>query len=219
MKKIMFNERYGLEQAVIEGKKTMTRRIIKPPKMFKGKTELMLVYRNRLFNKAHADCVICDSKGHNLGLMPLPYDIGDVVAISQRYRNLIEQGYLCRESDGWVNEKYCLSLGYYNKMFVKAEYMPWQIVIDNLWFERLQDICEADIMREGIKIKKGNHNGERPFGEFTFDGWDDYSFTAREAFAALIDRVCGRGTWDSNPWVVAYVFHLQRSKCRHSFLK
>ena len=28
MKKIMFNDRYGLTQAVLEGKKTMTRRII-----------------------------------------------------------------------------------------------------------------------------------------------------------------------------------------------
>ena len=28
MKKIMFNDRYGLTKAVLEGKKTMTRRII-----------------------------------------------------------------------------------------------------------------------------------------------------------------------------------------------
>ena len=28
MKKVMFNDRYGLTQAVIEGRKTMTRRII-----------------------------------------------------------------------------------------------------------------------------------------------------------------------------------------------
>ena len=30
MKKIMFNDRYGLTQAVLDGRKTMTRRIIKP---------------------------------------------------------------------------------------------------------------------------------------------------------------------------------------------
>ena len=29
MKKIMFNDRYGLTQAVIEGRKTMTRRIVR----------------------------------------------------------------------------------------------------------------------------------------------------------------------------------------------
>lgn len=32
MKKIMFNDHYGLTQAVIDGRKTMTRRIIKAPR-------------------------------------------------------------------------------------------------------------------------------------------------------------------------------------------
>lgn len=32
--------------------------------------------------------------------------------------------------------------------------------------------------------------------------------TPRQAFAALIDKVSGRGTWDCNPWVVVYEFEL-----------
>lgn len=33
--------------------------------------------------------------------------------------------------------------------------------------------------------------------------------TPREAFAALIDKkISGKGTWDNNPWVVAYSFEL-----------
>lgn len=32
----------------------------------------------------------------------------------------------------------------------------------------------------------------------------------REAFAALIDKVSGRGTWASNPWVVVYEFELMK---------
>jgi hypothetical protein len=35
--------------------------------------------------------------------------------------------------------------------------------------------------------------------------------TPREAFAALIDRINGRGTWQDNPWVVAYTMDLQRA--------
>ena len=31
MKKIMFNDRYGLTEAVLEGRKTMTRRIVRHP--------------------------------------------------------------------------------------------------------------------------------------------------------------------------------------------
>lgn len=29
-----------------------------------------------------------------------------------------------------------------------------------------------------------------------------------KAFAALIDKVSGKGTWDSNPWVFVYEFKL-----------
>lgn len=28
------------------------------------------------------------------------------------------------------------------------------------------------------------------------------------AFASLIDKVSGKGTWDSNPWVIVYEFEL-----------
>lgn len=48
MRKIMFSERYGLEQAVIAGTKTHTRRIMMPPKKFKGEKSLMLEYRRRI---------------------------------------------------------------------------------------------------------------------------------------------------------------------------
>ena len=36
MSKIMFNERYGLQQAVLARLKTMTRRVVKCPKKFRG---------------------------------------------------------------------------------------------------------------------------------------------------------------------------------------
>lgn len=47
-------------------------------------------------------------------------------------------------------------------------------------------------------------------------GWDtkidalkrDTFFTPRKAFAALIDKVSGKETWNSNPWVFVYEFEL-----------
>ena len=36
MKKIMFNDKYGLTKAVLDGRKTQTRRIVTYPKTFKG---------------------------------------------------------------------------------------------------------------------------------------------------------------------------------------
>lgn len=42
------------------------------------------------------------------------------------------------------------------------------------------------------------------------DGFDvkEWLNTQREAFAILIDKVSGRGTWERNPWVVVCEFEL-----------
>lgn len=212
MKKIMFSERFGLEQAVLAGTKTQTRRIIVPPKKFKGVEDLLIMYHaHGLKNKKFYDCVVCDADEHELGQMPLPYEVGDTVAIAQSYKTLIEQGYLCR-SDGLISTEFCTGPGFRNKMFVRADLMPWQITIDDLWFEKLQDISEADIMQEGIMKGEFMNTWDR----YYYDMWGDVpnhiTFrTPQLAYGSLIDRVCGKGTWDSNPWVVAYQFHLQRA--------
>lgn len=83
--------------------------------------------------------------------------------------------------------------------------MPFQIRITGIKCERLQDISDADCLKEGIwylpKINKFYFEDVRREEGFYFDN-------PREAFAALIDKVSGRGTWDGNPWVEAHEFDL-----------
>jgi hypothetical protein len=207
MKKIMFSDRYGLTQAVLDGKKTMTRRVDKRlnhPLVTdisewgigdKGKCYLAITYSTGLTEEVYP-----------------AYQIGEEVAIAQKYWDLRECNafYEALQKADPTFPLECIKgeKGCDNKMFVKADWMPHRIRITNIKVERLQDITELECIREGVKIKKGNRNGERPFGVFTFEGWGDYSFTAREAFFALIDRISGRGTWQSNPWVFAYEFEL-----------
>ena len=95
-------------------------------------------------------------------------------------------------------------------MFVRAELMPHRIRITNIKVERLQDISDEDCLKEGIKEKSSfPHKKSSPF---YFDGgkheWDNSYRTPRQAFAALIDKVCGRGTWNNNPHVFVYEFEL-----------
>lgn len=219
MKKIMFSERFGLEQSVLAYTKTHTRRIMMPPKKFKGKTDLMLEYSRRLNGKVFYDCVVCDADGHELGQMPLPYEIGDVVAIAQNYKRagweptaLLYQEKRKNGKVVWRGDmEFQKTAGWTNKMFVLPDLMPWQIVIEDRWFERLQDISDEDCLKEGIK-RHGN-------GTFKVDGirYDltkrpRIFYTPKQAFECLIDNICGKGTWDANPWVVAYEFELIKTR-------
>lgn len=93
-----------------------------------------------------------------------------------------------------------------NKMFVKPGLMPHRIRITDVRVERLHDISDEDCLREGVQFLPEIN---RYYFECT--GCEGFYFDyPREAFASLIDKVSGRGTWDSNPWVFVYEFELIR---------
>ena len=225
MKKIMFNERYGLQQAVLDRKKTMTRRILKCPKKFKGVEDVELEFHRRLALETYYNCVVVDGNGHELGQLPLPYEIGDIVPIAQSYENILCENGLPRlacEPGGFnydglpdlyrnpaVIRAMKNSYGYRNKMYVKSELMPHHIRITDLWFERLQDISDEDCLKEGIRQSVVEY-GEKKIVQWTYFGekittWYD---SPCDAFAAMIERICGSGTWAENPLVIAYTFEL-----------
>lgn len=187
MKKIMFNDRFGLTKAVLEGRKTMTRRIINQ------QTEGWLRMQ---YNERYDDW-------HRRS----PYMYIETLAIAQSYETLANSGYLDKMMDGPLSmKKEYAGAGYKNKMFVKAELMPHHIKITSIRVERLQDISDEDCLRECIrKWDKGGN----PLGpSYDFVNSPHGYATPREAFAALIDKVSGKGTWDSNPMVWVYEFEL-----------
>ena len=93
-------------------------------------------------------------------------------------------------------------------MFVRADLMPHRIRITDIKVERLQDISEEDCLREGVEKWM---DGYIVTGIMENRGRNNVCFdTPREAFAALIDSISGKGTWNSNPWVFAYTFELVR---------
>lgn len=202
MKKIMFNDRYGLTGAVLKGEKTMTRRnaeALNHPLVTdisewgiddKGKAHVMITY----------------STGVKESVYPI-YQPGEEVAIAQKYIDLKDDDAfyeaLQKADPSFPLECIKDEKGCYNKMFVKAAWMPHRIRITNIRVERLQDISEMDILCEGVYFYNcGIDSG------YTTKGLG-YNFpTARDAFAALIDRINGKGTWNSNPWVFVYEFEL-----------
>ncbi len=198
MKKIMFNDKFLLTQAVLNGTKTMTRRIADVPTESIFKT-----FIDNHGSKTYA--VGFDEK--TLFEWKMRYQIGEVVAIAQPYKDIIEcmaeYSDIIINVDGSINREY--KAGWTNKMFVKANLMPHHIRITDARIERLQDITEEDCLKEGVWQFYDDKNlfyiskniGYAP----------DVAFlSAREAFWYLIDSISGKGTLERNPWVEAYTF-------------
>lgn len=188
MQKIMFNDRYGLTQAVLNGTKTMTRRVI---------NELCgLSYAVGMMQSQNADIEIINEKFAR-------YKLGETVAVAQAYKDVVSENDLAIFDDGLETK---LSKGWSNKMFVKSSLMPHQIQITDIKFERLQDITDEDCLKEGV-IKHSDSRGNFYYYVKGVDGW---FYSPREAFAALINRpgVGRKGLWEENPFVMVYEFKL-----------
>lgn len=196
MKKIMFSDKMGLTEAVLKGKKTMTRRVINPQPVYAEDKGLLWkgfysglgidnprdAYRNFRHNSL--------------------YKVGEVVAIAQSYATVIkgenqelaEKVFNHLELNGY-------GAGLDNKMFVRADLMPHKIKITRVEVDRLQNISIDDCFKEGVE-KTHNLYYRLPL----FDG--HFYRTPITAFTAMIEKANGNGTWERNPYVFAYEFEL-----------
>lgn len=179
MKKIMFNDKFLLTKAVLNGTKIMTRRLLKEGTPLGNWEET-------------AKC--------------LPYKVGDIVAIAQPYKDIIEcmaeYSDIMINVDGSINREY--KAGWTNKMLVKANLLPHHIKITDARVERLQDITDEDCLKEGVIHLKALGIGG--YGYITADGECCVCDTPRDAYAELINKICGKDTWERDPWVEAYTF-------------
>lgn len=179
MKKIMFNDRYALTLAVLEGRKTQTRRMMPFDAVFRIKT-------------GGKDCQKSD-----IIKSCARYKEGELVAVAQSYRDFADKKNL--------TDRLISSAGYKNKMFANPNLMPHHIRITRVRIEQLHDISEADCMAEGICMNGGFYGFPRKIGKQTIF----YTFLSpREAYASLSNKVAGKDVWSDNPYVFAYDFEL-----------
>lgn len=191
MKKIMFNDLYGLTEAVLDGRKTQTRRIAyeKPFKHIRS-------------------CGFC-TEGKDKGKLAIndgneivaksTYKIGEVVAVAQRYCDI-----------PFANDIFirAVPIGWSNKMFVKSDLMPHQIKVTNIRCERLQDISTDDCLKEGIYCS----HIEGIDDAYSYDATNDrfkpkrWYRTPIEAYKMLSCKL--HLHWDADPLVFVYDFKL-----------
>lgn len=211
----MFNDKYGLTQAVLYGRKTMTRRIIKCPRTFRGEWVAGFNIHRRHSDKKIVDwpCMYdADEREFDMGEILPKYELGEVVAIAQSYKDVDRFHRKGKNADyleylDSILPELKLYPGWGNKMFVKADLMPHHIKITGIKVERLQDISDEDCLKEGI-IHVSTFLGQKIYHTPHVNGSYLSTNVAQEAFAYLIDKVSGKGTWESNPFVFAYEFVL-----------
>lgn len=223
MKKAYFNDYFGQTALVIDGTKTQFRQIV-PQKALDAWEDIDDgdEYSRSVYADTH------DAKMRKFLLKYATYKVGEEVAVAQSYFGIMTSanGYRPPIWDGYKKwQKYVKTLpqddcaGRHNKMFVKAELMPHRIRIEKIRVERLQDISDADCLAEGI-LKEHvrleynepqdtvlysfqNSNKLKPMPKTSLAGYFD---SAKAAYAALIDAISGKGTWESNPLVFCYTF-------------
>lgn len=201
----MFSDKYGLTQAVLVEKKTQTRRII--TKVLPEIQELRVInnmceYKDPYIKKWYK----CNSKHQP------KYKVGEIVAIAQSYKAIRDE-YLDNKEFAkaeTLEMGFGRSNGWNNKTLVRADMMSHHIRITDIKVERLQDIPNEDCLKEGIYHCETCYEfiKNRIEGKYSFKDCCYCFKTPRKAFASLIDKVSGKRTWESNPWVFAYEFEL-----------
>ncbi len=180
-------------KAILEGRKSMTRRVLKPqPNMMNG---------GKPMNDGRGSYSV---EG---GWKRLPYAPGDVLWARETWWHFDPHGVLYTDTkpsyraDGEIDfEK--------GDRWRSPRFMPrWAsritLRVTAVKVERLQDISKEDALAEGIyKVGGGILRWEKYRAA---DGLPD-AMTAEAAFAALWQSLHGPGSWDANPWVAAYSF-------------
>lgn len=215
MQKIMFNDRFGLTQAVLEGRKTQTRRIITPQPYYDE--NVGMIWKGHMSGRGSSDYGEPQTSYRNFAHHS-KYKVGEIISIAQRYEQVyagmiidfaMHNYHLSREDSAEkFRKKYEQTKGWKNKMFVKSKLMPSRIKITNVRVQQLQDITDDECLLEGIE-KEERIDGECNY--IFFDAERELYIrerTPREAYARLIDAISGKGTWYSNPYVFAYDFEL-----------
>ena len=209
---MMFNDKYGLTKAVLNGSKRMTRRICK---VQRPSDEWRIVFPiiEQLINPEclpYAYAWRNDKTEEYTDWCVPRYKVGEIVEVAQSYSTVFNE-MMQKDSDYDLYEKFRDysthdSKGWSNKMFVRADLMPHQIQITDIRLERLQDISDEDCIAEGIYKGQCGSIDTHFMDAYYFKGNIQPYCTPRDAYAELIDKVSGKGTWESNPYVYVYEF-------------
>lgn len=182
MKQIAFNNKFGLADLAMQGRKTMMRILV--PKNVVGKIRKIQDKYYEATLDALTDKEALEQYYFSEHEKSKPYEIGEILAIAN-------------SSNDKDEVTHCIQ-------------------ITNIRIERVQDISDDDVVREGFSLEYVNNECENSTSYFVrklaYVGHqlrrykEIASSNPQEAYSILFDKMHKVGAWKSNPWVFVYEF-------------
>lgn len=202
-------------RAILEDRKTQTRRIIKSPKKKLAKRlpvhVVPFIGNKDLPTWKYGFCMDNDRVVNFHGLCPYGKP-GDRLWVRETFAHgrIDKLPHPCKYRADHPDAD--TVPGQYGRAWTPSIHMPrWasriDLLITNVRVERLQDISEGDAKNEGLTFE----TADPPF--YYVDGDKtraSYADTPRRSFAGLWESINGKGSWDANPWV--WVVEFERVK-------
>jgi hypothetical protein len=209
----------AMVQAILEGRKTVTRRVIKesfngcltnggphpcpndPAVIYPGETyespchpgESITVDWPEVRAVFHCSALDVDAK--------CPYGKpGDILWVRETFfKNGDEYIYL---ADGTCCEQFEGKPKWKPSIFMPRAACRIRLEIQCIGVERLQDITEEDAIREGIElVDKKLHGGELRTMYKDYMHKDHVKYSPVRSFKSLWQSINGADSWDAKPWV------------------
>lgn len=199
-------------RALLDGRKTQTRRVIKPTKKPLAEGQLLIRWGAQF--------------GGQCERFELPYAIGDRLYVKEAWRTwkdldhlppietLIHEAPIFYELD----RDNCDRHGRYRSArFMMRHMSRLTLTVTDVRVQRLQDISEADAIAEGCLYQASTDHGPliNCYGpdcpvQSAMSCNLHGCWGIREQFADLWNSINGPDAWAANPWVVALTFDVHR---------
>lgn len=216
-------------RALLDGRKTTTRRVIKPQPYDPGDPSIKAAHMGGATWKlgSLADMAVGDD--WNVRFAPGDRLYARETWRSWRWNNDLKPAEM---AERWGDDDARKYIGYEadddqtrdglhmdGKTRVSIHMPRWAsrltLIVSGVKVERLQDISEADALAEGVNfepsVSEDAHRHWRDLGNDSkgadwLTGWD-----ARDVYQQLWFVINGPGSWDANPWVVAPTFRVLKA--------
>jgi hypothetical protein len=170
-------------RAILDGRKSQTRRIVKFPKDFDGRA----VYDNHPFGLKYS------LQDETIRRLFPKWNIGGILWVRETWRrNDLPTGYPYEYRATAEQDMTPIEGPWKPSIFMPREACRIRLEVTDVRVERLHDVTDADALAEGVLVRQNIFIT----GELT------------GAYKSLWESINGKGSWGKNPWVWIVEFKL-----------